>query len=342
LAYILGLETTCDETAAAIFDDQGTVLSSVVASQAEVHARYGGVVPEIASRAHVERVLPVMDQALGQAGLRPSDLSAVAVAYTPGLVGAILVGLSAAKALCLALDIPLLGVNHVEGHLFACQMSHPQGSVFPSIGLVVSGGHTNLFLGRSATDLELIGATQDDAAGEAFDKIASLLKLPYPGGPSIERVAASGNARAFDFPRSLLEGDNLDFSFSGLKTAVLYAAFGQNAKHRDRELAPAEVADLAASFQQAVVEVIVEKCRRALRRFGLDTLCVGGGVAANGALRSALQEMAHRQQVRLIIPPLHWCTDNAAMNAVAIQKFREGRFDSLDLDAVGGLIRKHR
>lgn len=339
MAYILGIETTCDETAAAIFSDDGTIHSSVVASQAEIHARYGGVVPEIASRAHVERLLPVIDQAMRQAQIEPRNLAAVAVAYTPGLVGAILVGLSAAKALCLALDIPLLGVHHVEGHIYACQMSHPE-PVFPSIGLVVSGGHTNLFLCRSATDLELIGATQDDAAGEAFDKIASLLSLRYPGGPSIEEAARRGNASAFRFPRSLMEDGNLDFSFSGLKTAVLYAAFGQNAKDRDRPLAEQEVADLAASFQKAVVDVLVEKSRRALRQHGLKILCVGGGVAANTALRHALKQMADREKISLVIPPLSLCTDNAAMNAVATVKYRQGEFDSLDLDAVGGLIRK--
>ncbi len=339
MAYILGIETTCDETAAAVFEDDGTVLSSVVASQADIHARYGGVVPEIASRAHVERLLPIVDDALTQAKVTLKDLSAVAVAYTPGLVGAILVGLSAAKGLCLALDIPLLGVNHVEGHIYACQMIHPE-PVFPCIGLVVSGGHTNLFRCASATDLVLIGATQDDAAGEAFDKVASLLKLPYPGGPSIEQAAAAGNAKAFDFPRSLMESGNLDFSFSGLKTAVLYAAFGQNAKNRDRELSPQETADLAASFQKAVVDVLVEKCRRAIRQHKLRTLCVGGGVAANTLLRNALKEMVHRERATLVIPPLSLCTDNAAMNAVAVQKFRAGQFDSLDLDAVGGLIRR--
>ncbi|MBY0587848.1 tRNA (adenosine(37)-N6)-threonylcarbamoyltransferase complex transferase subunit TsaD [bacterium] len=339
MAFLLGIETTCDETAAAVFLDDGTILSSVVASQAAIHARYGGVVPEIASRAHVERLLPVIDDALQQAKVTPEELSAVAVAYTPGLVGAILVGLSAAKGLCLALDIPLLGVHHIEGHIYACQMSHPE-PVFPCIGLVVSGGHTNLFLCQSANDLTLLGATQDDAAGEAFDKIASLLRLPYPGGPSIQEAARQGNPKAFGFPRSLMDEGNLDFSFSGLKTAVLYAAFGQNAKNRDRELSESEVADLAASFQQAVVDVLVEKCRRALQQHQLRILCVGGGVAANRLLRDSLERMAERERVTLVIPPLSLCTDNAAMNAVATEKFRSGQFDSLDLDAVGGLIRK--
>lgn len=340
MALILGIETTCDETAAAVFSDKVEILSSVVASQAELHVRYGGVVPEIASRAHVERILPVIDEALTKANVRMADLSAVAVAYTPGLVGSILVGLAAAKAICVAQSIPLLGVNHLEGHIYACQMIHPE-PVFPCIGMVVSGGHTNLFHCLSAIDLELIGSTIDDAAGEAFDKVASILKLPYPGGPNIERLARSGNPKAYDFPRSLMEEGNLDFSFSGLKTAVLYKAYGQNTRRSDRELPDNEIADLAASFQHAVIRVLVEKARRALRQFHVKTLCVGGGVAANGAFRSALEEMAQREKIVLVIPPLELCTDNAAMGAVAVEKFRQGEFDSLDLDAAGGLLRRH-
>jgi N6-L-threonylcarbamoyladenine synthase len=339
MALILGIETTCDETAAAVFSDEAQILSSVVASQAELHVRYGGVVPEIASRAHVERILPVIDEALSKANVRMADLSAVAVAYTPGLVGSILVGLAAAKAICVAQDIPLLGVNHLEGHIYACQMIHPE-PVFPCIGMVVSGGHTNLFHCLSATELELIGSTIDDAAGEAFDKVASILKLPYPGGPNIERLAQSGNPNAYDFPRSLMEDGNLDFSFSGLKTAVLYKAYGQNTRRSDRELPENELADLAASFQRAVIRVLVEKARRALRQFNVRVLCVGGGVAANGAFRSALEEMAGREKITLVIPPLALCTDNAAMGAVAVEKFRRGQFDSLDLDAAGGLLRR--
>ncbi|MBX9655908.1 tRNA (adenosine(37)-N6)-threonylcarbamoyltransferase complex transferase subunit TsaD [bacterium] len=340
MALILGIETTCDETAAAVFSDEAHILSSVVATQAELHVRYGGVVPEIASRAHVERILPVIDEALTKANVRMADLSAVAVAYTPGLVGSILVGLAAAKAICVAQEIPLLGVNHLEGHIYACQMIHPE-PVFPCIGMVVSGGHTNLFHCLSATELELIGSTIDDAAGEAFDKVASILKLPYPGGPNIERLARSGDPKAHDFPRSLMEDGNLDFSFSGLKTAVLYKAYGQNTRRSDRELPDNEVADLAASFQHAVIRVLVEKARRALRQFDVKVLCVGGGVAANGAFRSALEEMAKREKITLVIPPLALCTDNAAMGAVAVEKFRRGEFDSLDLDAAGGLLRRH-
>lgn len=270
-----------------------------------------------------------------------TELDAIAVAYTPGLVGSILVGLSAAKALALALDLPLLGVNHLEGHIYACQMIHPE-PVFPCVGLVVSGGHSNLFHCRSANDFELVGATVDDAAGEAFDKVASILKLGYPGGPRIEKAARGGNPRKYDFPRSFLREDNLDFSFSGLKTAVLYAVHGPNSKQSDRDLSEAEVADLAASFQQAVIDVLVAKSPRAVHKFGVTTLCVGGGVAANGALRAALTEMAAKERMTLVVPPLSWCTDNAAMAAVAIEKFRRGEFESLDLDAVAGLVRMDR
>lgn len=337
-ARILAIETTCDETAAAVFTDEPKILSNVVASQADLHARFGGVVPEIASRAHLTQLLPVVDEALRKADTKLTEISAVAVAYTPGLIGAILVGLSAAKTLAAALDVPLLGVNHLAGHIYACQMITPD-PIYPCIGLVVSGGHSNLFVCRSSMDFEMVGSTNDDAAGEAFDKVASILKLGYPGGPVIEKAARSGNPKAYDFPRSFLRDENLEFSFSGLKTAVLYAVHGQNAKHSDRVLDPQEVADIAASFQQAVIDVLVAKARLAVRRYGMPTLCVGGGVAANGALRAAMEQLATEEGIRVVIPPLAWCTDNAAMAAVAVEKFRSGQFDSLDLDAGGGLMR---
>lgn len=337
-ARILAIETTCDETAAAVFTDEPRVLASVVASQADLHARFGGVVPEIASRAHVRQILPIIDEALRQAETRLSDLAAVAVAYTPGLVGAILVGLTAAKAIAFAHSIPLLGVNHLEGHIYACQMVHPT-SIFPCIGFIISGGHTNLFRCRSATEFELVGATADDAAGEAFDKVASILQLGYPGGPTIEAAARGGNPRRFDFPRSFLHTDTLDFSFSGIKTAVLYTVYGQNARRSSRPLDPQLVADVAASFQQAVIDILVAKARLAVERFQTPRLCVGGGVAANSALRNALEALAREQGITLVIPPLKWCTDNAAMAAVAVEKLRARRFDNLDLDAVPGQVR---
>ena len=335
---ILGIETTCDETAAAVFTDEPRVLANVVASQLDLHESYGGVVPEIASRAHLRQILPIVDQALQESGTTLDDLDAIAVAHTPGLIGAILIGLCAAKSLALALDIPLLGVNHLEGHIYACQMIH-DGPVFPCVGFVISGGHTNLFHCRLATDFELVGSTLDDAAGEAFDKVASIVGLPYPGGPSIEKAARSGNPRAHRFPRTFLNEDRLEFSFSGIKTAVRYLVHGQNARYSDRILQPQEIADVAASFQAAVVDVLVAKARLAVRRFAVPTLCVGGGVAANGALREALGQMAQAEGINLVIPPLSWCTDNAAMAAVAVEKFRNRQFDSLDLDAMAGLVR---
>lgn len=339
MALLLGIETTCDETAAAVFTDEPRVLASVVASQADLHARFGGVVPEIAARAHSRQLLPIIDQALRESNVTLRELSAIAVAYTPGLVGAILVGLAAAKSLALALDIPLLGVNHLEGHIFACQMVHPE-PVFPCVGLVVSGGHTNLFYCQSATELELIGATTDDAAGEAFDKVASLLQLGYPGGPNVQKAAANGDPRRFDFPRTFMRDESLDFSFSGLKTAVLYTVRGQNASQPQRQLDPREVADVAASFQQAVIDVLVAKCRLAARRYGVAFLCVGGGVAANQPLRAALADMAKAEDIQLVIPPMAWCTDNAAMAAVAVERYRRGEFDPLDLDAIAGVVRR--
>lgn len=340
-AKILGIETTCDETAAAVFTDEPKVLSNIVASQADLHARFGGVVPEIASRAHLRQILPVIDEALHAADTSLDELAAVAVAHTPGLIGAILVGLSAAKTLAMALDIPLIGVNHLQGHLYACQMVS-DFDVFPCIGLVISGGHTNLFLCKSSTDFEMIGSTTDDAAGEAFDKVASILGLGYPGGPRIEKAARTGNPKAYRFPRSFLHDPVLDFSFSGLKTAVLYEVHGQNARHSDRVLSEQEIADLAASFQQAVIDVLIAKCELALDRYGSPTLCVGGGVAANGALRKALEELSQRKNIRLVVPPLSWCTDNAAMAAIAVEKFHRKQFDSLDLDAGAGLVRMSR
>jgi N6-L-threonylcarbamoyladenine synthase len=336
---ILGIETTCDETAAAVFTAEPRVLSSVVASQAKMHARFGGVVPEMASRAHVQNLTPVVEESLREAGVTFDDLDAVAAASRPGLVGSILVGLTAAKAFAAALEVPLLTFNHVEAHLFACQMQR-KASVFPCIGLVVSGGHSNLFLCRTSSSMEMIGGTIDDAAGEAFDKVASLLGLGYPGGPSIEKAAANGDPKRSKFPRAFLKEDRLDFSFSGLKTAVRYALFGQNALRTGSPLPPEVVADTAASFQAAVVEVLVAKCRQACRRFGMTRLCVGGGVAANGALRRSLEVICAGENWDLVVPPINWCTDNAAMAAVVVDRFRRGESDPLDVDAAPGLIRR--
>ncbi len=336
---LLAIESSCDETAAAVVDRQLHVLSSVVASQDQLHQRFGGVVPEIASRAHVSRILPVIDEALHRAGVTLADLSAIAVMTEPGLVGSLLVGVTAAKTLSLVLDKPLLAVNHIHAHLYACRMI-AQREVFPAIGLVVSGGHTNLYDCRGATDFELIGSTIDDAAGEAFDKAAALLGLPYPGGPWIQQVAEQGNPRAFDFPRSFLKDDALKFSFSGLKTALRYAALGQpGASAPAPALTPQRAADLAASFQEAAVDVLIAKCRQALARYRRGSLCIGGGVAANARFRARLEKLRQEQGIDVVIAPLALCTDNAAMGGIAWELLDAGRTAELDVDVVPGLVR---
>src|SRR5713101_1827335 len=256
--YFLAIESSCDETAAAVFTEEPKILASIVASQTNLHARFGGVVPEVAARAHLQRLLPVIDEALKQAGVRLEQIGCVAVHNTPGLVGALLVGVSCAKMLALALDVPLVSVNHIASHVYACRLAAGR-DIFPCVGLVVSGGHTSLFHCRSALKFDLLGATLDDAAGEAFDKVASILGLGFPGGPAVEREAAQGNPEAFRFPRSFLHEDRLDFSFSGLKTAVLYALSGQDANRPAPPPPGQRHADLAASFQQAVIDVLVEK-----------------------------------------------------------------------------------
>lgn len=338
-ALLLAIESSCDETAAAVVTRDLQVLSSVVASQNELHERFGGVVPEIASRAHVQRILPVIDEAVRKAGISLADLTAIAVVTQPGLVGSLLVGLTAAKTLALVLNKPLVAVNHIEGHIYACRLAAGR-DLFPCIGLVVSGGHTNLYDCHRATEFELIGATIDDAAGEAFDKVASVLGLPYPGGPMIEKVAAAGNPTAFRFPRTFIKEDRLDFSFSGVKTSVLYEANGQPGAHvQPPALTPQRVSDIAASFQAAVIDVLVTKCRQALHRSGRRVLCVGGGVAANGAFRTALEEMTRREKVELHLSPREYCTDNAAMAAVGWELLAAGRFAPLDEDVVPGLVR---
>ena len=331
--YFLAIETSCDETAAAVFTEEPRVLANVVASQTELHARFGGVVPEVAARAHLQRLLPVVDEALRQAGIRLEQIGCVAVLNTPGLVGALLVGVSAAKMLALALDVPLVSANHIEAHVYACRLAAGR-DIFPCVGLVVSGGHTSLFQCRTALDFELLGATIDDAAGEAFDKVAAVLGLGFPGGPAVEREAAAGNAATFRFPRSFLHEARLDFSFSGLKTAVLYTVHGQGVARGAPPGAGALRADVAASFQQAVVDVLAAKARQALRRTGLGRLAVGGGVAANRALRAALEAMTAEEGAELFIPPLTLCTDNAAMAAVAVEKWRRQLWAPPDLDAV--------
>jgi N6-L-threonylcarbamoyladenine synthase len=346
---LLAIETTCDETGAAVLEgprppQSGVprIRSSVVASQVRLHQPYGGVVPEIASRAHVRQILPMIQEALGQAGVSLRDLGAVAVATRPGLVGALVVGLTAAKTIALALDIPLVAIDHLEGHLYACQLAYPDRDVYPCVGLVISGGHTSLYRCEGPIDCELLGGTTDDAAGEAFDKVASLLGLGYPGGPEIERVARHGNATSFAFPRSFLHDDRLLLSFSGLKTAVLYALHGQNAREVAANPEPELISNLAASFQEAAVDVIVGKTRQALLQTKMERLGVGGGVAANTRIRERLAAMTEKLGVELFIPPASLCTDNAAMAAVAFPKLARGETAPLDIDVVAGLVRPRR
>ncbi|HZP83464.1 MAG TPA: tRNA (adenosine(37)-N6)-threonylcarbamoyltransferase complex transferase subunit TsaD [Chthonomonadaceae bacterium] len=306
---ILGIETSCDETSAAIVTEGREVRANIIASQADLHARYGGVVPEVASRKHVERLLPVLQEALDSAGMTYRDLDALAVTNRPGLLGALLVGVSAAKALAYALRLPLVGVHHLEGHVYSNFLAAPDlVSAFPLLILIVSGGHTEIVQMDGHGQYTLLGHTRDDAAGEAFDKGARLLGLPYPGGPNIDKLAAQGDPKRVPFPRAWL-GDSLDFSFSGLKTAV------RNFVAKDAGQTPQ--ADVAASYQAAIVEVLTEKLRRAARETGIRTVCVAGGVAANRGLKAALEAMADAEGLRLVIPAPIFCTDNAAMIAAA-------------------------
>jgi len=308
-ALVLGIETSCDETAAAVVADGARVLSSVVSSQVDLHAAYGGVVPELASRAHLQLLTPVVDRALSEAGAAGGSRSvpeAVAATVGPGLVGALLVGISEAKALALAWDVPFAGVNHLEGHLFAALLDHP-GIDWPVAVLLVSGGHTMVVSMEGPGRYRLLGQTLDDAAGEAFDKVARFLGLGYPGGPAIERAARSGDPSAFAFPRALLD-EGLDLSFSGLKTAVVNTV----RRHPD-----ATNEDVAASFQQAVVDVLVAKAMRAATGTGARGVCLAGGVAANGPLRQALREACAAAGIPAYLPSRAMCTDNAAMIAAA-------------------------
>ena len=358
--HILGIESSCDETACAVVADGADVLSNVVASQIDLHARWGGVVPEIASRAHIEAVNTVIERALNEAGVAATDIAAVAVTNEPGLIGSLLVGLMAAKTLAWAWSVPLIGVNHVCAH--ACAPALNDRPIdYPAAALVCSGGHTALYRCGGPTDLEMLGSTIDDAAGEAFDKVAGILRLGYPGGPAIDRAAERGDEKAVTFPRSLLKGQSLDFSFSGLKTAVLYHVNGVPGERRtrlparrDRRRGPharraeaqanagrgiehftaREIADVAAGFQAAVVDVLRIKLRRAALKLGARTLIIGGGVAANSALRRSAADLAEALQCTLRMPAPEFCVDNAAMvAALGWHYLREGRTDGLDLPA---------
>lgn len=338
-SVIVGIETSCDETSCAVVADGRNVLSNVVASQIELHARFGGVVPEIASRAHIEAINTVVEKALSDSGIAPTDAAAVAVTHEPGLIGSLLVGLVAAKTLAWVWDRPLIGVNHVYAHAYASALD-AEPVEYPAAALICSGGHTALYSCGSPTQMELLGSTIDDAAGEAFDKVAAILKLGYPGGPAVERAAREGNPRAVRFPRSLLGGQSLDFSFSGIKTAVLYHVNGvPGAKRRHiprglEKLSSQQVADVAASFQAAVVDVLRIKLRRAARLTGARTLILGGGVASNCALRAAIADLADSLHCTLRLPELRFCVDNAAMVAgLGYHYLRAGRIADLDLTA---------
>ena len=332
---ILGIETSCDDTAAAVVRDGTRIMSSVVSSQDRIHAPYGGIVPEMASRSHLEKIESTVARALADADITIADVDLIAVTAGPGLVGSLLVGLSYAKGVSFASGIPLVAVDHIQGHLFSLEPAG--GAPTPSVALVASGGHTVLFHLRSGTDIDVIGTTLDDAAGEAMDKAAKLLKLGYPGGPAIQKAARGGNPAALDLPRPLLNGDNLDFSFSGLKTALF--TFLKKHGYLDRtgegrDYLPLSIPDIAASFQEAVVDVLVEKSRTAVRSTGVGNLLVAGGVACNELLRERLREAAGADGFTVHIPPPGLCTDNAAMiAALGFHRREEASTDILDKNA---------
>ncbi|MFZ3122186.1 MAG: tRNA (adenosine(37)-N6)-threonylcarbamoyltransferase complex transferase subunit TsaD [Thermodesulfovibrionales bacterium] len=339
---ILGIDTSCDDTAAAVVENGGRIVSNIVSSQTDIHKKYGGIVPELASRRHIEMILPVVDEALKGAGAGLEDISAVAVCHGPGLIGSLLVGCSFAKALCFSKNIPLIAVNHLEGHMFSCFLEEPQPE-FPFISLIASGGHTSLYRVDGFGKYRELGRTRDDASGEAYDKVSKLLGLGYPGGPIIDKLASEGNPKAIDFPRPYLP-ESFDFSFSGLKTAVLHYLRAEEQKSRRAKVqksAPPQpplgkggieggvsselpgfrtselIKDIAASFQACMVDVLVRKTEWAIKKEGIGRVTLSGGVSANSELRKRMKEMGDERETEIFIPSINLCTDNAAMIASA-------------------------
>jgi len=324
--YILAVETSCDETSAAVVKNGTEVLSNLIASQIETHKAFGGVVPEVASRKHVENITLMLEEAIHQAGIEPGELSAIAVTEGPGLVGALLVGIMAAKSLAFALDKPLIGTHHIAGHIYANRLVQP--IEYPCIALVVSGGHTEIVVMEQEGSFKRIGQTRDDAVGEAYDKVARALGFPYPGGPHVDKLALEAE-QVEELPRAWLEPDSYDFSFSGLKSAVLNAVNKHKMKGEEGYQAA-----IARGFQESVIEVLVEKAIRAVRSTGAKQLLLCGGVAANRGLRASLSERCESENISLVIPPFKYCTDNAAMiGAAAYLKWKEGKFTGLELKA---------
>ncbi|ACL75192.1 tRNA (adenosine(37)-N6)-threonylcarbamoyltransferase complex transferase subunit TsaD [Ruminiclostridium cellulolyticum] len=329
---ILGIESSCDETAASVVKNGRYIMSNVISSQIDLHKKYGGVVPEIASRKHVELIMPVVHQALEEAGVSLKEIDAVGVTYGPGLVGALLVGLTAAKAIAFAADKPLVGVHHIEGHIAANYLQEPELEP-PFICLVASGGHSHIVHVKSYSEFEILGQTRDDAAGEAFDKISRAIGLGYPGGPLIDKNALTGNSKAIQFPRVTFDDGSLDFSFSGLKTAVL------NYLNRMEQTGEKiNIPDVAASFQQAVVDVLVRNTIAAANMKNIDKIALAGGVAANTQLRNDMKVTAEKQGIKVMYPGLTLCTDNAAMiSCAAYYEYKSGKRAGMDLNAVPGL-----
>lgn len=329
----LGIETSCDETSAAVLRGGREILSNVISSQIEVHKVFGGVVPEIASRHHLDNINPVVHQAILEAGVTLADIDIVGVTKGPGLVGALLIGIASAKAIAYAMVKPLVGVHHIQGHIFANFLAHEELAP-PFMTLVISGGHTSLVDVKTYMDHEVLGATRDDAAGEAFDKVARVLGLEYPGGPEIDRLAKEGNDNAVNFKRVYLEKDSLDFSFSGTKTGVINYLNTQKCKN-----APVCKADVAASFQKSIMDVIVDKTLLAAKMAKRDKIVMAGGVAANSLLRKMMEDACRKEGVALYYPPPVLCTDNAAMIAcAAYYKYKAGMIDEMSLDAYPGIV----